>query len=180
MEAKEGSFRFMFGPMRLEIPFSKRKYVWTEENWTELLGNLLDDKKFDIDSLNYEYTLEHVMSQKWQEYWSVDVLPVLDEQGNEIQDNSEAEKARQSVIYELGNMILLKTNLNSSLRNYCFAEKITGEGRKKGIKAYSSLNFAEEVVAVYDDGKAWNESVIRERTGRLLGEFKNIWPVKDN
>ena len=74
-------------------------------------------------------------------------------------------------------MTLLKTNLNSSLRNYCFAKKITGEGRKKGIKAYSSLNIAEEVVDVYDQGKTWNESVIRERTGRLLEEFKNIWPA---
>ena len=144
--------------------------------WIEL-ARRTDDKKFDIDSLKYEYTLEHVMPQKWQEYWSVDALPVLDEQGNEIKDNSEAEKVRQSVIYELGNMTLLKTNLNSSLRNYCFAKKITGEGRKKGIKAYSSLNIAEEVVDVYDQGKTWNESIIRERTGRLLEEFKNIWPA---
>lgn len=147
--------------------------------WIEL-ARRTDDKKFDIDSLKYEYTLEHVMPQKWQEYWSVDVLPVLDEQGNEIKDNSEAEKVRQSIIYELGNMTLLKTNLNSSLRNYCFAKKITGEGRKKGIKAYSSLNVAKEVLDVYEEGKAWNESVIRERTGKLLDEFKNIWSVKND
>ncbi len=48
---------------------------------------------------------------------------------------------------------------------------------KKGIKVYSSLNIDEEVVTVYDDGKTWNESVICERTGRLLEEFKTIWPV---
>ena len=143
--------------------------------WIEL-ARRTDDKKFDIDSLKYEYTLEHVMPQKWQEYWSVDALPVLDEQGNEIKDNSEAEKVRQSVIYELGNMTLLKTNLNSSLRNYCFTKKITGEGRKKGIKAYSSLNVAKEVVDVYEDNRTWNESIIRKRTGRLFEEFKNIWP----
>ena len=126
----------------------------------------------------YEYTLEHVMPQKWQEYWSVDDLPVLDENGNEIKDNSEAEKVRQSVIYELGNMTLLKTNLNSSLRNYCFIKKINGDGRKKGIKAYSSLNLAKEVVDVYKNNRTGNESVIRERTGYLIEVFKNIWPIK--
>ena len=73
-------------------------------------------------------------------------------------------------------MTLLKTNLNSSLRNYCFTKKITGEGRKKGIKAYSSLNVAKEVVDVYEDNRTWNESIIRKRTGRLFEEFKNIWP----
>ena len=35
--------------------------------WIEL-ARRKDDKKFDIDSLKYEYTLEHVMPQKWQEY----------------------------------------------------------------------------------------------------------------
>ncbi|MCF0224741.1 MAG: DUF262 domain-containing protein, partial [Fibrobacter sp.] len=36
--------------------------------WIELKRRY-DDKKFDLKSLQYDYTLEHVMPQKWEEHW---------------------------------------------------------------------------------------------------------------
>ena len=45
MEAKECSFNFISGQIRLEIPFFQRKYIWDESNWEELLKNLLDEKQ---------------------------------------------------------------------------------------------------------------------------------------
>lgn len=44
MTAKERSFReIMQGDKRFQIPFFQRQYVWDEENWEELLDNLLSD-----------------------------------------------------------------------------------------------------------------------------------------
>lgn len=42
MKATEVGFSFIQGSMILEVPFFQRSYVWDEENWEELLDNLLD------------------------------------------------------------------------------------------------------------------------------------------
>ena len=45
MKASETEFGFMSASMSIEIPYFQRGYVWNEENWEELLENLLDDKQ---------------------------------------------------------------------------------------------------------------------------------------
>lgn len=45
MEAKETSFTFMLSTMSIEIPFFQRGYVWDQNNWDDLLQNLLDNKQ---------------------------------------------------------------------------------------------------------------------------------------
>lgn len=45
MKACETEFGFMSASMSVEIPYFQRGYVWNEENWEELLENLLDDKQ---------------------------------------------------------------------------------------------------------------------------------------
>lgn len=143
--------------------------------WIELKRRS-EDLKFDIKELKYSYSLEHIMPQKWEEYWNVDVLPVIDIINNtEIQDREEAEKVRRCAIYEIGNMTLLNSSLNSSLRNYEIERKINGEGRKNGIKKYASLDVALEITKIFDDKKYWNESTIRERTEMITIELLNIW-----
>ena len=42
MKAEEREFSFIQGEMILEVPFFQRGYVWSEENWGELLDNLFD------------------------------------------------------------------------------------------------------------------------------------------
>ena len=44
MEAHEAAFAFMNGSIRIEIPFFQRGYVWNEDNWRDLIEDLLDDK----------------------------------------------------------------------------------------------------------------------------------------
>ncbi len=83
MEAKECSFSFMFGQMRLEIPFFQRRYVWTEENWAELLENLLDDRQTHF--LGFIILKLERANAGDASVWSV------------IKDNSEAEKRNQDV-----------------------------------------------------------------------------------
>ena len=45
MEAREVAFYFMQAGMCVEVPFFQRGYVWSEENWEELIENLLDSKQ---------------------------------------------------------------------------------------------------------------------------------------
>lgn len=143
--------------------------------WIELRRRDMD-KKFDIRELKYTYSLEHVMPQKWEQYWNADACPgVSAVDGERIVSEEQFREARSAAIYELGNMTLLNSNLNSALRNYEFERKIKGEGRKKGIEDYAGLDITRDVVAVYESQKNWNEWEIRERTKNLTVEFLEIW-----
>ncbi len=79
-------------------------------------------------------------------------------------------------IYWIGNMTLLTSSLNPSLRNYTFERKIEGDGRKKGMKAYSDLSITKDIVAAYDAGdKTWDEKKIISRTELLESEINDFW-----
>ena len=84
--------------------------------WLELYKRQTD--KADTKELKDSFSLEHIMPQKWQQYWSVSDCPVLSENGDVITDTEKATEIRQSMIYDIGNMTLLNTKLNTSLRNY--------------------------------------------------------------
>jgi hypothetical protein len=126
--------------------------------------------------LKYDYSLEHVMPQKWKEYWGLDALQACyPDTGERVEDVNIAEDLRNHAVYEIGNMTLLTSRLNTSLRNYTFTKKMEGEGRKKGIKNYADLSVAKDIVESYDTRTDWNEFSIRERTNRLTSEFLSVW-----
>lgn len=143
--------------------------------WIELHRRHID-KKFDAKELKYTYSLEHIMPQKWEEYWNQNSCPVISIERNAvITDKEKADEVRQAAVCELGNLTLLNSSLNSSLRNFEFIRKINGEKRKRGIKAYADLDITKEIVAVCEERKSWNEMVIRKRTEALTKEFFEIW-----
>lgn len=45
MKAEEKELSFIQNSSLLEVPFFQRGYVWNEENWAELLDNLLDENQ---------------------------------------------------------------------------------------------------------------------------------------
>lgn len=145
--------------------------------WVELYRRN-NDSRYDRDELKYTYTLEHVMPQKWEEYWSS--VPVVGDDGNIIQNSEIAKQYRYKLIYSIGNMTLLKSSLNTALRNYEFKRKVEGEGRKRGIKHYSELGITKlDIVVPYDLGDCtWNETKIRERTQKIAEDVLNIWSIK--
>lgn len=100
------------------------------------------------------------MPQKWEEHWNS--VPVVDDAGNAIADPETAKQVRYSKVYSIGNMTLLNSRLNTSLRNYIFSRKIEGEGRKKGIRQYSELRITKaDIIDRYDRGEIiWNEASI--------------------
>jgi hypothetical protein len=142
--------------------------------WVELYRRANDNKQ-SVKELKYNYSLEHIMPQKWEEYWnSVDIV---DNEGNTINDIELAKKERFSKIYHLGNMTLLNSSLNTSLRNYEFKRKIKGEGKKKGIKDYADLGITRfDIIVPYENGDiVWNEKKITDRTNSLSKDILTIW-----
>lgn len=148
--------------------------------WIELKRRY-DNKRHDIEKLHYVYTLEHIMPQKWEEYWSK--VKITDENHVVIKDVIKARKTRNELIYSLGNMTLITGSMNSSLRNYEFKKKILGDGKKLGLAHYSDLSITKkDIVEQYNtskEGKVWNEKRIRERTENLAKEALSIWSVPE-
>lgn len=145
--------------------------------WIELKKRKESNNKADLEVLKYAYSLEHLMPQKWQEYWNITVLPVYDFAGNLIADQNEAENERAKSVYMLGNMTLLTSSLNTSLRNYVYPQKIEGDFRKLGIRKYADLLITKEVLNTFDNvDRTWDERKIQERTKLLHSEIVSIWP----
>ena len=84
---------------------------------------------------------------------------------------------RWDKVYWIGNMTLLTTSLNSSLRNFVFTKKMEGEGRKKGVKSYASLSITkDDIVTPFEQGdRIWDEVKIATRTNQLTTEILAIW-----
>lgn len=147
--------------------------------WIELYRHRMKESDLYSVSLNYHFQLEHIMPQMWNEFWGVSVLPVIDKDGN-IVDDEHARAIRGQAVYEIGNMTLLTSTLNNRLRNYPFEDKVNGKiiaGKfKDGMKKYSSLSISTEITSRVP--LVWNEAAITERTERLTKEFLEIWPNK--
>ncbi len=138
--------------------------------WIELYRR--KDSKYDMKELKYTYTLEHILPTKWEQHWSD--IPVYDENENEITNEGEKKRVRNQLLNSIGNMTLLRSSLNSSIRNNKFDIKINGSSGKKGIKDYADLSITKEILPS-SSIHSWDERNIRERTKKLFEEFKNIW-----
>ncbi|HOJ49496.1 MAG TPA: DUF262 domain-containing HNH endonuclease family protein [Spirochaetota bacterium] len=140
--------------------------------WVELYRRYKGN--YDLKELKYDYSLEHIMPQKWEEFWSLVEVP----HPKKVQlSEEEQKKDRNDKVYWIGNMTLLRSKLNSSLRNYDFERKMNGEKRKKGIKDYADLSITkDDIVTPYNNGdRTWNEEKIEQRTENLKREIKEIW-----
>lgn len=136
--------------------------------WVELYRRY-NTNKYDTLSLPYMYTLEHIMPQKWEEYWR-DVVIIDPNTGNEL-DYEGGKEIRNNMIYWIGNMTLLRARLNTTLRNHSFDKKLNGDGKNKGIKEYADLSITKEILKE----KIWNEIKIKERTEKMCKEIEDIW-----
>ncbi len=147
--------------------------------WLEL-HRRYSDHKYDVRELKDDFSLEHIMPQKWEDHWR-DMPDKRNADGTSM-NPEEAKKDRYEKIYWLGNMTLLTSSLNSALKNYSFGKKMNGEGRKKGIKAYASLSITkDDIVHGFEAGDTdWGEDKIKARTVKLSGEFLEIWGTKEN
>ncbi|MCR5628145.1 DUF4268 domain-containing protein [Eubacterium sp.] len=140
--------------------------------WVELY--IRKSSLSDIKSLKYGFTLEHIMPQKWMQNWQ-DVT-AYDREGNELEELDEIDRVRSKAIYEIGNMTLLNSKLNTSISNGAFIDKINGKYGKKGVKHLADLLLTKEVV---ENNTEWDELKIYKRTDELESLIRTIWSATD-
>ena len=68
------------------------------------------------------YSLEHLMPKNWRVKWGA----------------AEDEDTRDHKILTLGNLAIITSSLNSSIRDAKWSDKLNGRGNKKGLKTYAS------------------------------------------
>lgn len=128
--------------------------------WIELFRRYNNPN--DIEKLEYKYTLEHLMPQKWEENWK--------EIGKD-KDNAER------LIYQIGNMTLLNGYLNISISNAKWETKLKGDNSKKNCIANSTNLLITRDDIVNKNIKEWNATEIENRTENLTSEFFEIWDI---
>lgn len=146
--------------------------------WIELHRHTQKESDLYNTPLNYAYELEHIMPQKWAGHWGLDILPILDENGQPL-SSADASRIRSEAIYEIGNMTLLSSKLNKELQNYSFKDKVDGavilKRQRFGMRKFASLSITKEVIQL--DPLVWNEEQIHKRTASLTEEAKQIWSL---
>lgn len=154
-----------------------------EKNRTKSISNiLLEIEKFSrgkkqekVEFLNEGLTIEHVLPQKWYEYWPLEgslipqnefeiavhaVMTEEDPSGyyHKIEN-------RNKKFHSLGNLTLLTTSLNPAVSNSAFDVK------QKELAKQSTLLLNTYFI----DFKDWDESAIEKRTELLTEDIIKIW-----
>lgn len=112
----------------------------------------LDNELTDKSSLALNgLSVEHIMPKKWRNNW------VLSPGSSEI--------IRDSCLLTLGNLTLVKSKLNSSMRDADWSIK------KEALRKYSTLRITTD----YLDKLEWNELTIEERASTLYLNALEIW-----
>ena len=134
------------------------------------------DERKDITSLEYRYSLEHIMPQKWETHWGE--IPVVKNGVILAPKSDEGIRFRDERVQALGNKTLLTFRLNASLQNETFQNKIEStDPVRPGYRSHTSLSITRELVDRFDQGnQTWNEQDIESRTNQFYKEFLEIWP----
>lgn len=140
-----------------------------------------DKSDEDKLSLDYNYTLEHIMPQKWDEKGStwIDVPCYDKEDGTNPVNETETKNIRDAKVCSIGNMTLLKSKLNKALQNDSFKDKIEGKNGKSGYKKCASLSITTDDIIknVYDQDLPWDERQIFKRENYLIKDICQIWKL---
>lgn len=119
-----------------------------------ILGKIEENNtKVAVDFRNPKITIEHIMPQKLDNSWEVD-----------LSDNFSY--IHRTYLHNIGNLIL--TEFNSEIGNKSF------ENKKKRLNT-SSLNFRLDIV----NRDIWNETSIQEHQKNMITWFLQTFPLPD-
>lgn len=119
-----------------------------------ILGKIEEhNSKVSVDFRYSKITIEHIMPQKLNDSWRVD----LGENFEEIHKN---------YLHNIGNLIL--TEFNSEIGNKSFEEK-------KSKLETSSLNYRLDIIK----REIWNEQSIKEHQSNMINWFIDTFPLPD-
>lgn len=107
------------------------------------------------------YSLEHLMPKKWENKW--DSVNTQEEKHN-----------RNSKLLTLGNLAIITSSLNTSIRDSSWQIKKEGSKGKKGLKEFAS---GIETINKYLDYEHWDEVAIEQRAEYLFENAVKIWSL---
>lgn len=111
------------------------------------------------------YSLEHVMPKKWANKW-----------GNNLDE--EKTRIRNKSLRSLGNLTIITSSLNSSIKDSSWEVKKKGQNGKLGLEEYS------RGIKIFDrpeflGSQIWDEDKINERAEFLYQHALSIWPYDE-
>src|SRR5699024_272633 len=119
-----------------------------------ILGKIEEhNTKVAVDFRNPKITIEHIMPQKLEDSWKL-----------ELGDNFQ--EIHKNYLHNIGNLIL--TEFNSEIGNKSFEDK------KRKI-ATSSLNYRLDIIS----RNTWNEQSIKEHQTDMINSFVETFPLPD-
>ena len=114
-------------------------------------------------TINNKLSVEHVMPQKWEEYWQLPTAAWPNQLG---EPNDDPVARRHKLVQTFGNLTLLVQPLNSAVSNGAY------ESKRVGIRENSVLRLNK----YFDDKDQWDEEAIVRRGESLFEVAKRIWP----
>jgi uncharacterized protein with ParB-like and HNH nuclease domain len=119
-----------------------------------ILGKIEEhNSKVAVDFRNPKITIEHIMPQKLDDSWKVEL-------------GEHFEEIHKTYLHNIGNLIL--TEFNSEIGNKSFEEK------KRKLNT-SSLNYRLDVIK----RNVWNEQSIKEHQTNMVNWFLETFPLPD-
>lgn len=107
------------------------------------------------------YSLEHLMPKKWRNNWGAC-------------ESEELARQRDIKLLTLGNLAIIPQSLNASIRDGSWGTKLSGNGKKPGLKECAAgLSTMFEVL----QKENWSESDIDLRANWLFDYAKKLWPM---
>jgi uncharacterized protein with ParB-like and HNH nuclease domain len=107
------------------------------------------------------YSLEHVMPKKWGNNWPAVVT-------------QKEKDERNAALMTIGNLTIIPSSLNSSIRDSNWEIKKNGTNTRPGLIQYAS---GLETFSQYLSEVIWDESKINHRANFLFEKTKIIWKV---
>lgn len=127
-----------------------------------LIESLIRDRSKQATTLlgMNKYSLEHIMPKKWENNWGR-----LDEEGK---------IKRNRKLLSLGNLTIITSALNSSIRDSDWSTKKEGRGNKSGLKQYAA---GIETFSPFLDYEVWDESAIDKRAAFLFQSAQKVYNI---
>jgi uncharacterized protein with ParB-like and HNH nuclease domain len=107
------------------------------------------------------YSLEHLMPKKWENHWDKD-----------RDFTSEERQNRNNKLLTLGNLAIITSSLNSSIRDSNWSKKKDGTNKHSGLMKFTS---GIETINKYLQCNDWDENNIEERAEFLYEKAMKIW-----
>ena len=99
------------------------------------------------------------MPKKWKRHWPCE---------------NTSEEDRDLLILTLGNLAMITSGLNNTIRNYDWATKLIGKNNKPGLKDFAG---GLATIQPYLDLSCWDENAISNRAEDLANKAITKWSI---